>query len=193
MFMKIIGLVGKRGVGKSELRKYVIEKYGYPYTCLTSRDIVRFYGLQRGLIDETTVLTRRKSGEIRIRLEEEYGGEFIARQIVKLVRKTLGVIIIDSIWRSEELNLYKQALGKSLLLIGVLANEKTRYERLVRIKEEKSYEQFKKWGNIVNESQIGGLLKEVGYIIGNNSSKEVFYEEIDSLVKFLIPKNPINS
>jgi dephospho-CoA kinase len=122
--MKLIGVVGLPGSGKSEFSRCA-DELGIPV--LVMGDVIRRVAAERGLAADDGVLGRI-SGELR----EAYGRGAIARLMLPAIHE-LGapVVLIDGIRSDAEVDEFRQEFS-GFTLVGVSSSFETRWRRLRR-------------------------------------------------------------
>ena len=120
--MRLIGVVGLPGSGKSEFSRCAAE-LGIPV--LVMGDVIRKVAAERGLAADDAILGRI-SGELR----ELYGRGAIARLMLPAIRE-LGapVVLIDGIRSEAEVDEFRRAFS-GFTLVGVSSSFETRWRRL---------------------------------------------------------------
>ena len=183
----IIGLTGKNAAGKGEIAKH-----------LQSRGFI-YFSLSDALRDEAT---RRKLGHSRDtlnnlgnELRRTYGNAILAKRINEKIRqeqdKGKRDFIIDSIRNPGEISELKKNEG--FLLVGVVTDEKIRFERLLRrgrigdaktLKELKEHEQRENLNKNTSQ-QLDATLKMAKFIVANDGSLEELHKKIYDLIKII--------
>jgi dephospho-CoA kinase len=122
--MRVIGLVGLPGSGKSEAAA-VAEEMGVPV--VTMGDVIRAECRDRGL-DPTT-----EHGRVATALREENGPAAIAERSVPLIEDALAesdTVVVDGIRSDAEVERFEAAFGESFTLVSIEAPHETRAQRL---------------------------------------------------------------
>jgi dephospho-CoA kinase len=122
--MRLIGVVGLPGSGKSEFSRCAVE-LGIPV--LVMGDVIRRVAAERGLAADDGVLGRI-SGELR----EAHGRGAIARLMLDSIRDLRApVALIDGIRSDAEVDEFRAAFP-GFVLVGVSSSFETRWRRLRR-------------------------------------------------------------
>ncbi len=122
--MRLIGVVGLPGSGKSEFSRCAAE-LGIPV--LVMGDVIRRVAAERGLSAEDGVL-----GEISGELRETHGRGAIAHLMLPAIRELASpVVLIDGIRSDAEVDEFRRAFP-GFTLIGVSSSFETRWRRLRR-------------------------------------------------------------
>ena len=120
--MRLIGVVGLPGSGKSEFARCATE-LGIPV--LVMGDVVRRVASERGLSGEDGVLGRI-SGELRA----AHGRGAIARLMLPAIRELdAPVVLVDGIRSDAEVDEFRRAFP-GFTLVGVSSSFETRWQRL---------------------------------------------------------------
>jgi dephospho-CoA kinase len=175
--MRLIGVVGLPGSGKSEVSRCAAE-LGIPV--LVMGDVIRRVAAERA-IDPDDAALGRISGELR----ETYGRGAIARLMLPAIRE-LGapVVLIDGIRSDAEVDEFRSAFP-GFTLIGVSSSFETRWRRLrrrgrsddiadaaaLRRRDERELG----WG-------LGAALESAEVTVENEESLSVFCAEVRSLL-----------
>ncbi len=138
--MKVVGLVGLQGAGKTEVAKVALS-LGIP--CLRMGEVVIAETRRLGLeVNEENV------GKVASRLREMGGKGAVARMCLPIIREKLrerGVVVVDGIRSLEEVEEFRKAFGRDLLVVGVWSSPLLRYSRISSRKREDDagdYERF---------------------------------------------------
>jgi dephospho-CoA kinase len=184
----IVGIVGLNGSGKDTFAEYVIKKYGFAHKDLGQEIRDELKKLKRNHLDRNEMVIL--GNERRV----EFGFDYWAK---KAIESTTGNLIITSVRNPKEV---QKIVSSGGVLIEIVANQKTRYDRTVsRVKKNsnthgdvKSFSDFK-----VNElkelknrdpskQQLSKCIKMAKYHVTNNSSIEDLHKKIDKLFKKLL-------
>ena len=122
--MRLIGVVGLPGSGKSEFSRCAAE-LGIPV--LVMGDVIRRVAAERGLSAEDGIL-----GGISGELRETHGRGAIAHLMLPAIRElSAPVVLIDGIRSDAEVDEFRRAFS-GFTLIGVSSSFETRWRRLRR-------------------------------------------------------------
>lgn len=113
----IIGLVGPIASGKGVIAQYLREKENFSYQSLS--DEIRLYMKEKGIIIDRDGLQNTGNW-----LRETYGGAVLAQRAVARFNSLEGLLIIDSIRNTLEVDYLKDHLP--IIIIGVDAPEELR-------------------------------------------------------------------
>jgi len=184
--MIILGVTGSMGAGKGELIKLLINLYNFDYYSLSDviRDEMRKLGIE---------ITRENMQLFANNLRKERGSDVLA-QIVskKIVRNT----VVDSIRNPSEVHYFKKNL-KNFFLIGVMADQQKRFERIKQRNRENDPVTFDEFIQIdnkdlgVNEPDYGQgvskCLQLADFKIWNNGTLEELKKSTINLLQRLNP------
>lgn len=117
---RIIAITGLIGSGKNEAADYIAKSYGFvvfDYADLI-RDMMRKEGIEP---------TRINMQDYRLK----HGNAFVAEAVAEKVRRsTAKMILLTPIRRPEDYEIPKKIFRSSIIMIHVVADEKTRFRRL---------------------------------------------------------------
>ena len=181
--MKVIAFTGMPGSGKSEAVK-VAREMGIPV--IRMGDCVWEEVRKRGL-----ELNDENVGRIANEMREKYGKDIWAKRTFEKIDPSWDIVVIDGIRNIEEVDFFREKLGKDFTLIAIHASPETRYRRLMERKREDDSTTLEKikerderelgWG-------IGVVIAMADVIITNDGSLHGFREKIkDTLSTFLAP------
>ena len=179
--MRVVGLVGLQGAGKTEVAKVALS-LGIP--CLRLGEIVIAETRRRGLeVNEENV------GRVANALREEGGEGVVARLSLPLLGEKLkerGVVVVDGIRSLEEVEELRRAFGKDLAVVGVWASPSLRYSRIASRRREDDagdYERFLekerrelRWG-------VGEALALADHLLLNEGTLEELREKALELLR----------
>ena len=146
----IIGLTGKNAAGKGEIANH-LKSRGFTYFSLS--DAIRDEATKRGLDHSREALTKLGN-----ELRQKFGNSILAKRIVEKIKKEKGNnFAVDSIRNPGEISELRK--NKGFLLVGVVTDEKIRFERLLkrqRTGDLKTFEEFKKQEDLENNNESSG-------------------------------------
>ena len=160
IFMKVLGVTGMPGSGKSIFLDTAIEKSAI---VVSMGDIIREKAAERGEDTGTTARKiREEFGEI---LKEDNGANFI---------------LVDGIRSPYEIEMFKENFD-NFSSVSVFACAKTRFERLVlrgRADDPENYDDF-----LVRDKRelgfgLGEVIATADYLLVNEDSLEDFQEQV---------------
>ncbi len=179
--VKVVGLLGPIGSGKTTVAKYLKDKYGF--FMIIMGDLVREIVRERGLVP-----TREALQDVQKEYVSKYGMEYFAKLVIKRIEKSNAErAVIDGMRRKEDVLVPKRHYGNDILILLIDAPAELRFERLLRRKREdrpKTYNDFlkqeKREYELFNLKEVFKLADE---IIVNDSSLDVLYARVDKVLK----------
>jgi len=179
----IIGLTGKNAAGKGELANHLKSK-GFIY-----------YSLSDALRDEATKQDLDHSRDTLIKLgtemREKFGYGILAKRINEKISQNKGNFVVDSIRNPGEIEELRK--NKDFILIGVDADSKIRFERLLkrgRLGDSKTLEEFmehekKENNNEGSGQQLDKCIEMADKIINSNGTIEEANKDFDAYLDSL--------
>ena len=173
----IIGLTGKNAAGKGEIADHLKSK-GFVY-----------FSLSDALRDEATKQSLDHSRDTLIRLgtemREKYGNGILAERINEKIKQNKGNFVVDSIRNPGEVEDLRK--NDSFILIGVHADAKMRFERLMkrgRAGDSRTFEEFMEHEKKENNNEGAGqqldkCLEMADKTIDSNGTIEEANKDID--------------
>lgn len=147
----IIGLTGKNAAGKGELANHLKSK-GFVYFSLS--DALREEATKRGLGHSRDTMI-----SLGNELRKKFGNGILAERINEKIKKVRGKkdFVIDSIRNPGEIEELRK--NKGFLLIGIVTDEKIRFQRLLkrgRLGDAATFEEFKQHEDRENNDEASG-------------------------------------
>jgi len=192
----IIGLTGPNASGKGEVAKYLASK-GYKIYSLS--DVLREEAKKFGLDQSRETLT-----EFGNQLRKKYGVGILVKKILGKIRREKK-IVVDSIRNPGEIrelrklncSTGKSNNRKSVFILGIDAQFKLRYQRLLkrkRLGDIKTITEFienEKKENVPNRynQQLNHCLELADKIIINDSSLDELYTKVSKIIQRLNEQN----
>jgi dephospho-CoA kinase len=175
MALKVIGLVGLQGSGKTEVVK-ALAKFDVP--SVRMGDVVWGELKRRGM-----KITEKNVAKVANEFRKKDGFGAVAKRCVPLIKekgKGKRAVMVDGIRGIAEVEEFRKAFGKNFHLVAVWSSEGTRHSRITsraRADDAMGIESFREkdkrelgWGLgeamvradflIINEGPIAGLRKE---------------------------------
>jgi dephospho-CoA kinase len=172
----ILGFVGEIASGKGTACKYLQKKHNAGYH--------RFSSILRGILDRIYIEHSRESLQgVSTALRQAFGDDILAEVMAKEVKADPAEIVcVDGIRRHADI----KELTKlpEFKLIHVTADEKIRYERIIKRTENiddqnKTFEEFQADQKREAEITIYEVAKDADYKITNNGSFEDLEKQIE--------------
>ena len=173
--IKVIGVTGMPGSGKSVFADYANEKN---YHTVVMGDVIRATVIENGYepIPEMTQKTM-------VDLRKEHGDAAVAfitcKVIDKLIEEGSYKIIIDGIRSQAEVEYFRKHLGDDFVIVAIHVDPSLRYERL-KLRGRKdaptSDEEFSKRDESELKLGLGETIAFSNYVISNNKTLEYFKE-----------------
>jgi len=176
----ILGFVGPISSGKGTACQYLQKNH--------NASIHRFSTILRDIADRLYIEQSRSNLQnLSLALRDVFGDDVLAAVIAKDTANDKNPIVaIDGVRRKSDIKYLKALPGFELIYIT--ADEKTRYERLVKRGEntddtQKTFTQFQKDAKQEAEQEIKGVTKLARYTIDNNGTIEQLYDRIEDVLK----------
>ncbi len=182
--MLVLLLVGMPGAGKEEFVNAVKDR---GYAVVRMGDVVREFVAAQGLELKNEVVGRI-AGEER----DRHGVEIWARRTVEKIRKlNPDKVIVDGVRCPEEVRIYKKELGDAVVVVGIFATQRERFERILKRNREddvRTWEEF-----IAREDRelswgLGNVFARSDYMLLNTGTLEEYHELVRELVSRLEAK-----
>jgi dephospho-CoA kinase len=178
--IKVIGITGPTGSGKTTAARYLYDKYGFEV--LSIGDAVREEVLEQG-----KELTAKNLDEVATSMVKKKGESY---WIKKLIDRISGikceVIVVDGIRRKFEVQFLKTKFDHGIFLVLIQSLPEVRFKRMKKSDEPddpKTVEEFveneKRKNQIFHKKE---LLPFIECEIENNGSLEEFYSQLDEMV-----------
>lgn len=175
--MRIIGIVGLPGSGKSEAAS-VARELDIPV--VTMGDVIRAECRDRGLDPA------EHHGEIATALREEGGPAAIAERSLPLIREALqdnDVVVVDGIRSDAEVERFEAAFGDDFTLVCIDAPFEVRVERIeARSRDDVAAESLRER----DERELGfgmdGAMERADVVVSNTGTLDAFHDRIRELL-----------
>ena len=173
--IKVIGVTGMPGSGKSVFADYANEKN---YLTVVMGDVIRATVIENGyepipeMTQKTMVDLRKDHGDAAV--------AFITCKVIdKLIEEGSYKIIIDGIRSQAEVEYFRKHLGDDFVIVAIHVDPSLRYERL-KLRGRKdaptSDEEFSKRDESELKLGLGETIAFSNYVISNNKTLEYFKE-----------------
>ncbi|MCD6275697.1 MAG: flagellar hook-basal body complex protein FliE [Thermoplasmata archaeon] len=172
--MLVILLAGMPGAGKEEFVK-VAKEMGY--VIIRMGDVVREFVKSLGLELKDSIV-----GGIANDERKRHGIDIWAKRTVeKIERMDEKKIVIDGIRCIEEVDIFRKKFGDNVILVGIFAPRKMRFERILKRKRE---DDISSWEELVKREMrelswgLGNVFALSDYMMVNTSSLEDFRKDV---------------
>lgn len=184
----ILCLVGKLGSGKGAVATYLQENHqaGLVMFSQCIRDILSRLYLPK---------TRENLQKLSTLLRENFSQNLLAQVVAEDVKsKTSPLVCVDGARRPADLEFLKNL--PSFYLIQVAADQKVRYERIIKreqnsgeSKAELSFEKFCEQEKAEAEGLIDEVAKEAEFVIDNNGTPEELFKQVEKILTKIQSEN----
>ncbi|MFA6537396.1 MAG: AAA family ATPase [Patescibacteria group bacterium] len=178
----ILGFVGEIASGKGTACAYITKKY--------SAGTHRYSTILRDVLDRLYIeKSRENMQKVSLILRENLSQEIFARVIAEDVKNDPAEIVcVDGIRRLPDIAHLQQL--PNFYLINIIADEKTRYKRIVLRSENsddknKTFTQFQKDHEAETEQTIRQIASHSTITLDNNGTREDLEKNIDALIEKL--------
>lgn len=183
----IIGITGTLGSGKGTVVEYLKTEYGFKH--YSARAFISEEVARRGLKDN-----RDSMREVGNDLRKQFGPSYVAEQLYDRALAVGGHAVIESLRAVAEVTAL-QAKFPPCLIIGVNADQKIRYERILDRKSSTDYVTFEEFAEDESEEMsdpdpagmnIKRCLEEADIVLDNSGDLIALHKEVDSIISTLI-------
>jgi dephospho-CoA kinase len=151
-------------------------------------DVIRMGDVVREFIKEKGLeLTDENIGRTANQEREKHGLGIWAERTISYVSGDL--VLIDGIRGDAELDVYKEAFGKNIVVVGIHTSPKIRYER---IKKRKRKDATMDWDSFCERDSrelkwgLGNAIAQSDYMIINEGTLEDFKKDAKILLERLV-------
>lgn len=169
--MIILALLGMPGSGK-DLVVQVAREAGFHVVRMG--DVVREHALAH-----YDSLTDENVGSYADRERKERGAGIWAVRTLEVLGKDFIDLVIDGVRNREELEIFRESIGKDLVSLGIKARPGVRFERIrVRSREDSAatWDDFQKREEREYSWGLGQALEEADHYLDNSGTKEEFQD-----------------
>ena len=184
--MKVIAICGKRGSGKDTIAEYISKKYGFKMLTYTN-DV-----LGPLLKKEGKKITRENLIKLALDLRKKIGNDAPTKLMCeKMKRLKHNKYVISGIRYPEEVKRFRNEFGSDFVLIAVICDTKTRYERLIKRNDKgESKLTYKEFLEIDKKAETETMIDEIipvaRFLVDNNGTEKELYKNIDLLMKEIL-------
>jgi dephospho-CoA kinase len=177
----IVGLTGSYGAGKGSVADYLVNHKGFAH--FSARTFI-----SQALAKEGLPVDRDHMIDMGNKLRALHGPSYIFEQLVHMAKEHGGDAVVESVRAVAEAEYIKAEGG---LVLGVDADPKVRYERIVARGSETDHVTFEEWhAQEVKESNpddptkqdVFGALHASDDIINNSTTLEELYHAVDRFI-----------
>lgn len=177
--IKILGITGLPGSGKSEAVKYLTEK-NYPK--------VYFGGVVLdSMASEGIEHTHDNEQAYREKIRNEGGSDFIVNKIIEQIHGLINAgqhrIVADGIYSWTEYKRLKHEFPGELIVIAITAPKHLRHHRLSNrdVRPLNQEEANRRDWDEIEKLDKGGTIAIADYFIANDSTLDKFHQQIDEV------------
>ncbi len=184
MALKVIGIVGPQGSGKTEVAK-TISELGVP--CVRMGDLVWNEVKRRGQ-EVTEENVARVAGELRERLGQGAVAK-LCIPLIKRVGKDKPAVVVDGIRSEAEVKEFRRMFHRDFYLIAVQCGEKIRYSRIAsrrRADDASTMEKFVMKDRREESWGLEGAMKSADFTIVNEGTLEELRERAVGVYKKVV-------
>lgn len=182
----IIGITGAFGSGKSTAASFFVSQ---KFTQVALSSFLEEEAKKRGVKKITRTILQDIGNEWR----EKFGKEILAKKALEYIRShEIQKAVIDGIRNVGEIEFLREE--DDFILLGVLANRKTRFSRLSRVKRRESLTwslfetlDYRDLGIKEKDTglQVGLCIAVADIFITNNKTKSVLFDTLQATLKQL--------
>jgi dephospho-CoA kinase len=179
--MKVVGAVGQIGSGKDTVIKYISKRFSIP--TISIGDIAREIARKEGL-----PATRENLQKITEKRFEEFGRSYFIEQTVRRLRhESKDKMLITGIRAPIDVATLRRNFQEDFVLICVLADERTRFQRLLKraeARDPKTWREFLKQDEAEERIfQLTKTCKQADYVVDNNGTAEELFQRVDEIIQ----------
>lgn len=184
----VIGVVGYPGAGKTEVKNIIENKFNIPG--ISMGDVVREEASRAGI-----PLNPKDLSEFAWRMRRRYGMDIWAVKTLEYIRSMWqkglikDAVVIEGIRSYEEVERFKKELGEDFIIIGVLAPENLRLERLLkrgRIDEVKGIDDLRIRDEAERRFGLDRVIAAADFIVNNTGTLEELERVVESIMSTLL-------
>jgi dephospho-CoA kinase len=176
--MKVIGIVGMPGSGKSEAAD-VARSMGIPV--IVMGDVVR-----KGVAESGQEINSKTLRSMMIELRKEYGKGVVAERCLPEIRshKSEDIVVVDGLRSLNEAEAFRLEIP-DFTIVAIHSSPKTRYNRLRerRRKDDPStWEEFKSRDRLELRIGIGDVIALADVVVSNEGAQSDFRKNIMKII-----------
>jgi dephospho-CoA kinase len=180
---RILAPLAMPGGGKSEVVRYLEEKYKWPkvYGGQLTYDELNRRGLEH---------TKQNERIVREELRSRHGNNYYAEEMINMVLRSgkTDVVLVDGLYSWPEYKLFKQEYGGNLFTVHIYASPSVRYRRLAShpTRPLTLAESITRDYSEVEHLEKGGPIAMADFCIQNEGTKEQLYASLDEFVETVL-------
>jgi dephospho-CoA kinase len=176
--MKVIGIVGMPGSGKSEAAD-VARSMGIPV--IVMGDVVR-----KGVADSGQKINSKTLRSMMIELRKEYGKGVVAERCLPEIRshKSKDIVVVEGLRSLNEVETFRVEIP-DFTIVAIHSSPKTRYDRLRerRRKDDPStWEEFKRRDRLELRIGIGDVIALADIVVSNEGAHSQFRKNMTKIM-----------
>lgn len=188
--MKVIGIIGRMGSGKTEVSEYLRRRYGTPVVAIG--DIVREIADVEGLPP-----TRTNLNDLSKRYAEQYGPDFFARRVLDKAEEIPDpAFAVAGVRTPADVATFRTLLGDDFVLVHVdVTAATTRFERLRQRACEQDPQTYDAFLRMDDEEErrfsLGEAIRQADRTLQNDGALGDLYEQVEQvIVQSLLARAP---
>ncbi len=176
--MKVIGIVGMPGSGKSEAAD-IARSLGIPTVLMG--DVIR-----KAVADSGLQINPRTLRSMMIELRKKHGKGVVAERCLPLIRsrRSHGLVVVDGLRSLDEVEVFRREFP-DFSIVAVHSSPKTRYKRL---QERRRKDDPDSWGEFCKRDRlelrvgIGNVISLADVVISNEDTHSEFRENMKRII-----------
>lgn len=181
--IKVLGVVGMSGSGKSAVADYLADQ-GWPKIYMGGMILQEMHNAG---VD----ITPENEERFRVETREREGGEFMARRVSEEVRRLLDAgqkqIVIDGLYSWAEYRVLKREFPTNFHVLAVVVDKNVRHHRVAgrAVRAFDAEEINRRDISEIEELQKGGPIAMADYYVMNDGSLADLHRRVDEVVRGL--------
>ncbi|MFH0840647.1 MAG: AAA family ATPase [bacterium] len=175
----ILGVVGQISSGKGAVSEYLQTKY--------NANVYGFSTSLRDILERLHLpIVRENLAGLSTIIRKQFGNDLMSRVLAEDIKQdTNKLIVVEGVRRKDDLEHIK--ILPNFKLIRVIADEKTRYERLTKRSQNnddqtKTFEEFLNDEKAEADQEIPKIMEEAELELDNNGTLEELHQQIDKII-----------
>jgi dephospho-CoA kinase len=173
--MKVIGIIGRRGAGKTELANYLAQQYDVPSLAIGEMALE--------MVDQA-VYPETEHDPTGRQVAEHGSSHFILRIMEAIEANEWAVVALTGIETGAHVATLKENFGSDLLLVHVTSDDQERFKRLKKRHYQTdplTHEQFLQAETAANLN-LDECALQADLVIENDDDVKRFHREIDARI-----------